>query len=158
MKYIFFLLFLLSSMTALAQTSADSPAKNPNYDAKLATKLGGDEYGMKAYYLVILKTGTNTSTDKAFVDDSFKGHMQNINKLVKDGKLVVAGPLGKNDKTYRGIFIFNNVKDEAELKALLKEDLAIKNELLAYDYFTWYGSAALPEYLPFSDKIWKSQP
>ncbi len=21
--------------------------------------------------------------------------------------------------------------------------------------FAWYGSAALPEYLPFSDKIWK---
>lgn len=158
MKYIYALLLLLWSITGFAQTSANNPAKNPNYDANLAAKLAGDDFGMKAYFLVVLKTGSNTSTDKVFVDESFRGHMQNINKLVKDGKLVVAGPLAKNEKSYRGIFIFNNVKDEVELKALLKEDLAIKNELLAYDYFTWYGSAALPEYLPFSDKIWKSQP
>ena len=42
--------------------------------------------------------------------------------------------------------------------ALLRSDPAIANGLLAYDVFTWYGSAALPEYLPASDKVWKLKP
>jgi len=29
---------------------------------------------------------------------------------------------------------------------------------LDMELFSWYGSAALPEYLPFSDKIWKAKP
>ena len=30
--------------------------------------------------------------------------------------------------------------------------------LLDYDIYQWYGSAALPEYLPFTAKIWKQKP
>ena len=113
---------------------------------------------MKSYFLVILKTGTNTTTDKELIAESFKGHMNNINRLVKEGKLIVAGPLGKNDNKYRGIFILNNLKTIEEAKELLQTDLAIKNGILDYEIFTWYGSAALPEYLPLSDKIWKIKP
>ncbi|MBX3044256.1 MAG: hypothetical protein KIT33_03730 [Candidatus Kapabacteria bacterium] len=136
----------------------DSTITNPNYDKTLAEKLGGDDYGMKSYFLVILKTGTNNTTDKELIAESFRGHMDNINRLVKEGKLVVAGPLGKNENNYRGIFILNNIKTIEETKELLQTDLAIKNGLLDYDIFTWYGSAALPEYLPFSDKIFKIKP
>ncbi|MCZ4408445.1 hypothetical protein O3Q51_06480 [Cryomorphaceae bacterium 1068] len=42
----------------------DLSAQNPNYDADLAKQLGADDYGMKMYSLVILKTGTNQVTDK----------------------------------------------------------------------------------------------
>lgn len=146
------------SYKMVKQNTKDTTTANPNYNKTLANKLGGDDYGMKSYHLVILKTGTSTTTDKELISESFKGHMSNINKLVEEGKLIVAGPLGKNDKTYRGIFIFNNVKTIEEVKELLQDDLAIKNGLLDYDIFTWYGSAALPEYLPFSDKIWKLKP
>lgn len=134
----------------------DSTITNPNYDKTLAEKLGGDEYGMKSYFLVILKTGTNTTADKELTAESFRGHMDNINRLVEEGKLVVAGPLGKNENNYRGIFILNNIKSIEEAKELLKTDLAIKNGLLNYEIFTWYGSAALPQYLPFSEKITKT--
>lgn len=144
------------------QTSAlskiDTSASNPNYDKALAEKLGADDYGMKSYFLVILKTGTNTTTDKAFIGESFRGHLDNINKLVQEGKLIVAGPLGKNENSYRGIFILHNIESLADAEVLLETDPAIKNQLLAYDIFTWYGSAALPEYLPYSDKIWKMNP
>ena len=51
-----------------------------------------------------------------------------------------------------------NIKSIEEAVELLQTDPAIKNGLLDYEIFTWYGSAALPEYLPFSDKIWKSKP
>ena len=160
MKYLLILaLFLVVNITfGQISNQQDSASTNPNYDKALADKLGGDAYGMKRYYLVILKTGANTTTDKNIINSSFKGHMDNINKLVEEGKLIVAGPLGKNDKDYRGIFILNNLKDMDEAKELLESDLAVKNGLLDYDIFNWYGSAALPEYLPFSDKIWKQKP
>lgn len=45
-----------------------------------------------------------------------------------------------------------------EAKKLLDTNRAINNGLLDYDILTWYGSVAVPEYLPFSDKIWKLQP
>lgn len=128
---------------------------NPDYDSVLAKKMGADEYGMKMYVLVILKTGENRTADKVLIDSSFLGHMQNINRLVKEGLLIVAGPLGKNDREYRGIFILN-VSDIEEARKLVATDPAVKNGLLAAEIYNWYGSAALPEYLPASDKIWKT--
>ncbi len=136
----------------------DSTITNTNYDKTLADKLGGDDYGMKSYYLIILKTGPNTTTDRALINESFRGHMTNINRLVEEGILIVAGPMGENENNYRGIFILNNLKSIEEAIELLQTDLAIKNGLLDYEIFTWYGSAAIPEYLPFSDKIWKLKP
>ncbi len=160
MKYILILTLLFITNWCFGQSNSvrDTLFSNTNYDKELAEKLGGDDYGMKAYFFVILKTGTNTTTDKEFIGESFRGHMDNITRLVEEGKLIVAGPLGKNENNYRGIFILNHIKTIEEAKILLQTDLAIKNKLLDYDIFTWYGSAALPEYLPFSEKIWKSKP
>lgn len=135
----------------------DSTVSNPNYDKTLAEKLGADDYGMKSYIFVILKTGTNQTTDKAIINDRFRGHLDNINRLAEQGKLIVAGPFGKNDKTYRGLFILNvTTKEDAE--KLLHTDPAIKEGLLDFELYNWYGSAALPEYLKASDKVWKVNP
>lgn len=160
MKYLYLLLSLLTVNLANAQTKSpkDSAVGNPHYDKALAEKLGADDYGMKSYFLVILKTGSNTTADKTLVSESFRGHMENMNKLVAAGKLIVAGPFGKNELGYRGIFILDKAKTVEEARELLQTDPAIKANLLAYDLLPWYGSAALPEYLPFSDKIWKINP
>ena len=160
MKYILTLTLLLITNMSFGQskTESDSLLANPNFDKELAAKLGGDDYGMKSYFFVILKTGPNTTTDSELISESFRGHLDNINRLVEDEKLVVAGPLGRNEHNYRGIFILHNISSLEDAKELMQTDLAIKNGLLDYDIFTWYGSAALPEYLPFSDKIWKSKP
>src|SRR5687767_5614447 len=109
---------------------------NPNYDSTLAAKLGGDEYGMKGYILVILKTGSNTTTEKSFIDSCFAQHMKNIDRLAKEERLVVAGPLKKNEKTYRGIFILN-VPTIEEAEQLLKTDAAIKLKLLEAEFYKW---------------------
>lgn len=158
MKYLLIVAFLLFSQLTFGQTPSmnDTINSNPKYDSVLAEKLGGDAYGMKSYFFVILKTGTNTTEDKNLISESFKGHMKNMERLVKENKLIVAGPFGKNDKNYRGLFILNHIKSIDEAKDLLQTDPAIRSGLLDYDIFTWYGSAALPEYLPFSEKIWKS--
>lgn len=130
---------------------------NPNYDAALANRLGADDYGMKNYVLVILKTGSNHTADKAFIDSCFAGHMTNIHRLVELKKLIVAGPLKKNENNYRGIFILNTDSEE-EAEVLLQTDPAIKEKLLEAELYKWYGSAALPEYLYESDRVWKTKP
>lgn len=99
MKYVFTATLLIVSNLALGQANSenDTLIANPNYDKSLAEKLGGDDYGMKSYFLVVLKTGANTSADKEVIAESFRGHLENINRLVEEEKLVVAGPLGKNE-------------------------------------------------------------
>jgi len=149
MKYRLLVLLLLSfSLSATCQT------ENPNFDKLLADSLGGDDYGMKPYILVILKTGPKKIEDKKVLDSLFKGHMDNISVMASNGKLIVAGPLGKNDKRYRGIFILN-VKTIEEAKVLLDSDPTIKEKVLEAELFNWYGSAALPTYLPNHKKIEK---
>ncbi|MBW6492147.1 MAG: hypothetical protein K0B15_13250 [Lentimicrobium sp.] len=102
----------------------------------------------------MLTNGSNTTTNQAFIVSSFSGHIGNIERLVETGELVVAGPPGKNDHSYRGIFILNvDTKEKAE--ELLQTDPAINSKLLDAELYHWYGSAASPEYLPVSDKIWK---
>lgn len=144
--------FLTILLLGIIHFTAHAQGDNPQYNARLADSLGGDERGMKMYVLVILKTGTYKTEDKKITDSLFKGHMDNIGRLVAAGKLVVAGPLGKNSLTYRGIFIFN-VKTVAEAQALLITDPAVHSKLLDAEIIEWYGSAALPMYLPYHDKV-----
>jgi uncharacterized protein YciI len=133
---------------------AQSQTTNPAYNKQLADTLGADDYGMKNYILVILKTGNNTAADNAQKDSLFKGHMQNIYKLSHSGMLVVSGPIKENKKNYEGIFILN-VKTISEASQLLNTDPAIKAGLLNTELYEWYGSAALPLYLPNHDKVRK---
>ena len=154
--YVSIVVVLLTSLNLYSQK--ENSMNNQNYDKTLAENLGGDDYGMKSYFFVILTTGSNTTEEKSKVAEYFRGHMENINRLVKENKLIIAGPFMKNEKSYRGLFIFNNVTSKDSLILLLETDPAIKNKLLDYEIFTWYGSAAFPTYLPYSEKIWKSKP
>ncbi|WP_199856322.1 YciI family protein [Lunatibacter salilacus] len=149
--------FLVALLMSASRPEAYCQTTNPNYDAELAEELGADDYGMKPYLLVLLKTGENKSTDQEFISRSFSGHMANINRLVEEGKLVIAGPLGKNEQAYRGIFILTET-DHTRARILLDRDPAIKEGLLVAELYDWYGSAALGAYLKESDKIWKIKP
>lgn len=124
------------------------------YDKALADSLGADEYGMKSYFLVILKTGPKQIDDEGTKNILFRGHMDNIVKLSKAGKLIVAGPLGENEGKYRGIFIFD-AKSKEEVEGYLKDDPTIKAGVFSAEIYNWYGSAALPAYLPVHQKIEK---
>lgn len=126
---------------------------NPKYDQALAESLGGDDYGMKMYVFVILKTGSYFP-EKKLSDSLFLGHMQNIKRLADSGKLIVAGPMKKNDKNYRGIFILNASSIE-EGRLLVDSDPAVHSKLLDAELFQWYGSAALPKYLKYHELVEK---
>lgn len=135
----------------------DTNISNPNYDPILASKLNADEFGMKSYVFVLLKTGKNQTTDRMLIEESFKGHMENINQLVEQQKLIVAGPFGKNEMNYRGLFIFD-LKSIEEAEQYLQNDPAISSGLLTYEICNWYGSAAIAVYLASADKVWKNKP
>lgn len=125
---------------------------NPGYDSTLAARLGADERGMKMYVLVILKSGQANIQDKALRDSLFAGHFATINALADEKKLVVAGPLGENDNKYRGIFILD-VRSIAEAQTLIQRDPTVVNGIFDTELYPWYGSAALPMYLEYSEKI-----
>jgi uncharacterized protein YciI len=149
-KSIFLLLLILYSASIFSQETAST------YDEKLAKTLNADEYGMKQYVFCLLKTGSNTKATKEETKKLFEGHMANINRLAKEGKLVVAGPFMKNERNYRGIYILNANSIE-EAKAFVAADPAVQSNLLEAELTLWYGSAALQETLKIHDKIAKNK-
>mgnify|MGYP006053186387 FL=1 len=151
MKKSIFLLLLLSFSIPLF-----SQEKEPTYDEKLAKSLNADERGMKKYVFCLLKTGTNTTATKEETQKLFEGHMANIGRLAKEGKLVVAGPFMKNERNYRGIYIFNASSIE-EAKEFVATDPAVQSNLLEAELTLWYGTAALQETLKIHEKIAKTK-
>ncbi len=149
MKYLIFLALALIPTIFLY-----SQSPNPQYNKALADSLGADDYGMKSFVFVILKTGKVDIQDKDQKAALFNGHMANIQRLVDEGKLNVAGPFGKNELAYRGLFILN-VKTIEEAQALCDTDPAVKAGIFDVILIPWYGSAALGEYIKVSELISK---
>ena len=147
--------FILSFIFSSLMLCCKAQKENPGFNSHLADSLGADDYGMKTYVLVMLKTGPEKA-EKKVSDSLFNGHMQNMKKMAEAGQLVVAGPLKKNDQAYRGIFILNVTTIEAAAE-LLKTDPAVAHQLLSADLYIWYGSAALPMYLPFHKEVQRQQ-
>lgn len=132
--------------------------KTSGFNQKLADSLGADHYGMKSYTIVMLTTGSAKIEDKAKMDELMKGHMSNIGRLAKEGKIIVAGPFSeKNNRDYRGMFIFNT-KSQEEAESWVKTDPAVAAGVFSYEIFPWYGSAALPLYLKHHKEIAKENP
>ncbi|QLC67927.1 hypothetical protein LPB248_16965 [Flavobacterium sp. LPB0248] len=149
-KSLLIFVFLVMSTIGFSQES------EIKYDEALAKSLHADEYGMKKYVFCLLKSGSNTTASKEESKKLFEGHMENIGKLAKEGKLVVAGPFMKNDRNYRGIYIFN-VETVEEAKALVATDPAIKANLLEAELTPWYCTAALQEIPKMHEKIAKTK-
>jgi uncharacterized protein YciI len=79
--------------------------------------------------------------------------MENIERMAKEGKLVVAGPF-MDEGELRGIYVFN-VKTVEEARALTSTDPAIKAGRLSMELHPWYGSAALMEVNDLHNRIQK---
>ena len=139
---VFVLLLAMAVPGQPSSNKADKPV-NAQYDAELAKKLGADERGMKMYVMCILKTGPKDAEIKGKDrQEIFAGHFANITNLADQGKLAVAGPFGKNDRTYRGLYIFNVATTE-EAEKLVILDPAVKAGVFVYEMTPWYGSASL---------------
>ena len=145
--------FLLLLITALSSIYVSAQNNKPVYDSVLAKKLGADDYGMKLYVMAFLKRGTNKNVDSASRAQLIQGHLKNIGRLAKEGKLVVAGPfLDKSDLA--GVFVFNVTTIE-EAKTLTASDPAVKAGLFEIELHPWYGSAALMQVISIHSTLQK---
>ena len=93
---------------------------------------------MKEYYFVLLTKGANRIQDSATVAKIQEGHIANINRLAKEGKLSIAGPFG-DDGDWRGIFILN-AKSMEEAKQWCETDPAIQAGRLKFEIHPWWGA------------------
>jgi uncharacterized protein YciI len=148
-----FLIFLIACFPVFAQAQQ---VQVP-YNQKLADSLGADKLGMKNYVLVILKTGPKPEVSPAVRDSLIKGHFGFINSMSDKGLLVMAGPLQKNDRQYRGIYIFD-VKTVEEARAMAQSDPSIRAGYFDVELYGLYGSAALPMLVPIHRSIQKTDP
>lgn len=98
-----------------------------------------EEWQMKSYFMVFLKSGPNRTQDSAAAAKIQKGHLDNITRLFDEKKLVLAGPF-LDDGSFRGIFILDVPTAEAAAELLLT-DPAIKAGRLDYELHPWYGPA-----------------
>ena len=131
------------ALLVVAVASVSAAADPPAFDAELAKRLGADDIGMKMYVLCILKTGPKDAEIKGEERKKiFDGHFANIARLGDEGKLAVAGPFGKNDKAWRGLYIFN-VPTVEEAEKLVVLDPAVKAGVFVPEMTPWYGSAAM---------------
>jgi uncharacterized protein YciI len=146
-------LIAVSSFASVA--TGQSEPKKSVYDADLAKKLGGNDNGMKGYVFVMLRTGPNDGNYKGKErEDLFAGHMANIGRLADMGKLILAGPFDKNDRSYRGIFVFDIATVEEATK-LVETDPTVKAGVLVADVIPWWGTAALMAIPEIHPKIMK---
>ena len=95
---------------------------------------------VKQFWMVILKTGPMDKEIKDSTERSklFAGHFGNMERLHNDGVLKVAGPFGKNDFTWRGLFILD-CKTIEEAEDFVKTDPTVKSGVFIYDIVPWYG-------------------
>ena len=134
-------LSLLIFSVSLLIFSFSAYSQSDEYDSELAAAVGADDYGMKPYVMVILKTGTAEITDKAERDKVFEGHFSNMKKLAEAQKLLVAGPFS-DSAPKRGLFILNVNNIEAA-EEIVKTDPAVAAGVFDYELSLLYSSAAL---------------
>ena len=114
------------------KTSSSAPEI---YDITKDTTVYANE--MKRYWLVLLRKGPNRNQDSISADKIQAGHMANINRLAKEGKLLMAGPMGV-DGDLRGIFLMD-CKDSTEVAAIVNTDTAVITGRLKMEYFPWWA-------------------
>lgn len=119
------LLQLLWVLTIQLVTAQDTKKKEPN---------------IKQYWLVVLKTGPKDKeiTDTAIRNPIFRGHFANMERLHGEGILKAAGPFGKNDLTWRGLFILDCASKE-EAEAHVKTDPSVAAGVFIFDIAPWYS-------------------
>ena len=137
MKILFLILFAATIIIGCGnehQTHEASATRPNKYDINKDTTVTAGE--MKRFWLVLLQKGPNRSQDSISAEKIQAAHMANINRLAKEGKLIMAGPMGIEDDL-RGIFIMNCV-DSTEVENFVKTDSAVITGRLIMKYYPWW--------------------
>jgi len=137
MKILFFILIIGCIATGCGndhQSTFVSTKQPEKYDITKDTTVTAGE--MKRYWLVLLQKGPNRNQDSISAEKIQAAHMSNISRLAKEGKLVMAGPIGVEDDL-RGIFLMN-CADSTEVENFVKTDSAVITGRLIMKYYPWW--------------------
>ena len=129
MRLISFPLILLISFMALKSSLAQDDPPEPTYE-------------MTTYYMAFLKKGPKWSPE--ITDETKKvqaAHLRNIEKLVEEGKMILAGPF-LDEWEVRGIFVYN-VESMEEAIALTEQDPAVIAGRLSLEVHPWYSAKGI---------------
>jgi uncharacterized protein YciI len=97
--------------------------------------------------LVLLKTGPRTEPmSREQQNEVFRGHFANMERLAKEGRLLVAGPYGKqkSDPSLRGIFVLDT-GDRDAARALAETDPGFTSRVFRFEYHALTTAAPLRE-------------
>ncbi len=136
MKQLLFVCLLISSHSVFAQQTTETPKEK-----------------IQPYWFVMLLKGPNRSQDSVTAAKIQEGHMANMARLHKEGKLKVAGPFG-DDGDWVGVFIFDasapGCKTKEEIELIVKTDPAVAAGRLLYDIRSWWtmGSGSFKTGIP----------
>ena len=165
-RYNFLTLLLTFTIFIGCNAATENPSETagPNtasgdstsYNSQLAQELGADEYGMHRYVVAFLKAGPNRDQDSTTAAELQRAHMQNIQRMADEGKLVLAGPF-MDDGPIRGLYIFD-VDSIEEAEKLTETDPAIQQGRLTMELHPWYGSAAVKKINELHQQISKNNP
>jgi uncharacterized protein len=137
MKKLFFLFAVIVSFVALARNRSSIGFIKTNIDSTPV-------YEMKQYWLVLLFRGQQRSQDSISAAKIQQAHMNNIERLASEGKIIMAGPMGdKGD--LRGIFIMDG-KDSTEIASHIKVDSAIVTGRLRFEIHPWWAAKGKYEF------------
>jgi len=111
--------------------SEEKPAEK--YDLAKDTSVYSGQ--MKRFWLVHLMKGPNRNQDSASQVKIQAAHIANIVRLAKEGKIIMAGPIGVGE--LQGIFLMN-CKDSTEVESFVKTDTAVITGRLIMKYYPWW--------------------
>ena len=137
-------------------TGTEEATMETTYNDELATRLEADDYGMRTYVVAFLKAGPSRSQNEEEAAALQRAHLDNIERLSNEGKLILAGPF-LDGGDVRGIYIFD-VANVDEARRLTDSDPAIKAGRLTMELHPWYGSAALMQVQEIHRTIAKKDP
>ena len=108
----------------------------------LALPLFAQDVPMRFYVLAILEKGPKWTKDSTpEVTEMQKGHMANIGKMAKEGKLILAGPLAEAGDA-AGIFLFDTTSIE-EARKWCDSDPAIAAGRFQVKLWRWYSAKGI---------------
>ena len=114
-----------------------------------APRVGPGGYEMTTYYVGFLYRGPSWSPGETPESQQIQeGHMANIQRLAKEGKLLLAGPF-TDDGDLRGMFVFQ-VASLEEAKALCDTDPAVKSGRLRVELHPWFSAKGINVPAPVS--------
>jgi len=115
-------LFLVLSLAPIY-----SPAQRPTETAN------PQETASKGTYLVLYRPGPAWLTGKSVMEQPLKEHGKYMLSLYIKGSMKLAGPLTDN----AGGAVLLEVSDEAEAKAIVANDPAVKSGVFVYEMHPW---------------------